>query len=446
MPGDVLAHARSPSTSARRRDRRRGRATAAVTTGSVRPTSPRSIDRHRIGLDEARPDAVAKRRGGRPAHGAGERRRPRRRRLVRRVRAARHRRPAPPPRSRRPHRPHPGRRDDRRHRHGQRRPVRRPRRPRASRCRTTTPCSPARRACRTTARRTGCSSSPSGCGCRSCSSPRAAAVAPATPTARASSGLDCLAFLLFARAVRARAAGRHQRRLLLRRQRRDPRLLRRRHRHRRLEHRDGRAGDDRGRRARRVRADGGRPDRRAAGQRRRRHRRRRRGRGGRASAKQYLSYFQGRCRRGSAPTRRCCATSSPTTACAATTCARSIEPLFDTGSVLELRRDFGLGMVTALARVEGRPVGVIANNPTTSAARSTATGADKAARFLQLCDAFDIPLVTLVRHARDDGRPRGRDDRPRAPLLPAVRDRRQHHGADRQRSCCASATGSAPRR
>ena len=73
-----------------------------------------------------------------------------------------------------------------------------------------------------------------------------------------------------------------------------------------------------------------------------------------------------------------------------------IRRLFDSGSVLELRRDFGLGMVTAFARVEGRPVGVVANNPGHLAGAIDSDGADKAARFLQLCDAFDIPVVTLV--------------------------------------------------
>ena len=73
-----------------------------------------------------------------------------------------------------------------------------------------------------------------------------------------------------------------------------------------------------------------------------------------------------------------------------------IQGLFDTGSVLELRRDFGLGMVTAFARVEGAPVGVVANNPGHLAGAIDSDGADKAARFLQLCDAFDIPVVTLV--------------------------------------------------
>jgi acetyl-CoA carboxylase carboxyltransferase component len=72
-----------------------------------------------------------------------------------------------------------------------------------------------------------------------------------------------------------------------------------------------------------------------------------------------------------------------------------IETMFDTGSVLELRRGFGLGMVTALARVEGRSVGVIANDPQHLAGAIDSDGADKAARFMQLCDAHDLPIVFL---------------------------------------------------
>ena len=72
-----------------------------------------------------------------------------------------------------------------------------------------------------------------------------------------------------------------------------------------------------------------------------------------------------------------------------------IETLFDTGSVLELRRGFGPGMVTALARMEGRSVGVIANDPQHLAGAIDSDGADKAARFMQLCDAHDIPIVFL---------------------------------------------------
>ena len=72
-----------------------------------------------------------------------------------------------------------------------------------------------------------------------------------------------------------------------------------------------------------------------------------------------------------------------------------IDSLADTDSVLELRRGFGAGMVTALARIEGRPVGVVANDPTHLGGAIDADGADKAARFLQLCDAHDLPVVFL---------------------------------------------------
>jgi acetyl-CoA carboxylase carboxyltransferase component len=69
--------------------------------------------------------------------------------------------------------------------------------------------------------------------------------------------------------------------------------------------------------------------------------------------------------------------------------------LADTDSVVELRRDFGVGMITAFARVEGRPIGIVANNPAHLAGAIDADGADKAARFMQLCDAFDLPLLFL---------------------------------------------------
>ena len=69
--------------------------------------------------------------------------------------------------------------------------------------------------------------------------------------------------------------------------------------------------------------------------------------------------------------------------------------LCDEGSVLELRRAFGPGMVTALARIEGKPFGIVANNPTHLAGAIDSDGSDKAARFLQLCDAFDLPVLFL---------------------------------------------------
>ena len=229
-----------------------------------------------------------------------------------------------------------------------------------------------------------------------CSSPRAAAAGPATPTRSASPGLDCMAFHYFGGlSGLVPLVGDHLG-PLLRRQRRAARLLRRRDRDARLEHRHGRPGHDRGRRARRVPARGGRPDRRAGAATawstsRSPTRPRRCGR-----AKQYLSYFQGALARlGRAPTSACCARSIPENRLRVYDVRRVIETLADTGSVLELRRGFGPGMVTALARIEGRPIGVIANNPTHLAGAIDSDGADKAARFMQLCDAFDLPLLFL---------------------------------------------------
>ena len=66
------------------------------------------------------------------------------------------------------------------------------------------------------------------------------------------------------------------------------------------------------------------------------------------------------------------------------------------GDVLELRAGFGPGIVTALARADNqRPLGVIANNPQHLGGAIDADGADKAARFMQLCDAFRLPVLFL---------------------------------------------------
>ncbi|MFL1486268.1 carboxyl transferase domain-containing protein [Marinobacter sp. LN3S78] len=72
-----------------------------------------------------------------------------------------------------------------------------------------------------------------------------------------------------------------------------------------------------------------------------------------------------------------------------------IRTLVDTDSYLELRPAFAPGMVTAFARIEGRPIGLIANDPRHLGGAIDANGADKASRFMQLCDAFDVPLVSL---------------------------------------------------
>jgi acetyl-CoA carboxylase carboxyltransferase component len=114
-----------------------------------------------------------------------------------------------------------------------------------------------------------------------------------------------------------------------------------------------------------------------------------------AAAKRYLSYFQGSTTEWTCADQELLRDVIPADRLRSYDVRRVIELLFDTGSVLELRRDFGLGMITALARIEGRPVGVVANNPSHLAGAIDTPGADKAARFMQLCDAFDVPIITM---------------------------------------------------
>ncbi len=115
-----------------------------------------------------------------------------------------------------------------------------------------------------------------------------------------------------------------------------------------------------------------------------------------AVARRYLSYFQGRTADWVEPDQALLRDVVPVDRLRAYDIRAAIDGLFDEGSVLEMRRDFGIGMVTALARIEGRPVGVVANDPGHLAGAIDSDGADKAARFMQLCDAFGLPIVTLV--------------------------------------------------
>jgi acetyl-CoA carboxylase carboxyltransferase component len=112
-------------------------------------------------------------------------------------------------------------------------------------------------------------------------------------------------------------------------------------------------------------------------------------------ARRYLSYFQGPASDWECADQRLLRGIIPENRLRIYDVRSVIETLADTGSVLELRRDFGPGMVTALVRIEGRPVGLVANNPTHLAGAIDSEGADKAARFMQLCDAFEIPLLFL---------------------------------------------------
>jgi acetyl/propionyl-CoA carboxylase alpha subunit/acetyl-CoA carboxylase carboxyltransferase component len=112
-------------------------------------------------------------------------------------------------------------------------------------------------------------------------------------------------------------------------------------------------------------------------------------------AKKYLSYFQGALPEWRAADQRLLRRAIPENRLRIYDVRDVIATLCDEGSVLELRRAFGPGMVTALARIEGKPFGIVANNPVHLAGAIDSDGSDKAARFLQLCDAFGLPVLFL---------------------------------------------------
>ncbi|MGE4047662.1 MAG: carboxyl transferase domain-containing protein [Acetobacteraceae bacterium] len=112
-------------------------------------------------------------------------------------------------------------------------------------------------------------------------------------------------------------------------------------------------------------------------------------------AKQYMSYFQGRVSDWTCPDQRRLRHVVPENRLRGYDMRELIQTLADDGSFLEIRRGFGLGMITGFLRIEGRPLGVIANNPMHLGGAIDSDAADKAARFMQLCDAHDIPLLSL---------------------------------------------------
>jgi len=114
-----------------------------------------------------------------------------------------------------------------------------------------------------------------------------------------------------------------------------------------------------------------------------------------AAAKRYLSYFRGPEEPGELPDQELLRGLIPEQRKRVYDVRAVIDGLFDASSVLELRRGFGAGIVTALARHEGRPLGVVANNPQHLGGAIDADGADKAARFIGMCDAFALPVLFL---------------------------------------------------
>jgi acetyl-CoA carboxylase carboxyltransferase component len=115
-----------------------------------------------------------------------------------------------------------------------------------------------------------------------------------------------------------------------------------------------------------------------------------------AAARHYLSFFQGRRADWSAPDQRALRSVVPENRLRVYDTRTAMAGLVDEGSLLALRTGFGIGIHTALARIEGRPVGLIANNPLHLGGAIDADAADKAARFMQLCNAHGLPLVSLI--------------------------------------------------
>ncbi|TWT01153.1 acyl-CoA carboxylase subunit beta [Reyranella sp. CPCC 100927] len=114
-----------------------------------------------------------------------------------------------------------------------------------------------------------------------------------------------------------------------------------------------------------------------------------------AAAKKYLGYFGGPGPAGDAPDAAKLRDIVPDNPKRAYNVRKVIEGLADVGSVLELKPSFGRAVVTSFIRLGGRPVGVVANQPMFLAGAIDSPASEKAARFIQICDAFDIPMLLL---------------------------------------------------
>jgi acetyl-CoA carboxylase carboxyltransferase component len=113
------------------------------------------------------------------------------------------------------------------------------------------------------------------------------------------------------------------------------------------------------------------------------------------AAKRYLSYFSGPRPPGTVPDQDRLRGLIPEERKRVYDVRAVIEGMFDEDSTLELRRGFGPGIVTMLARHDGRALGVVANDPTHLGGAIDADGADKATRFIGMCDAFGLPVLFL---------------------------------------------------
>ncbi len=114
-----------------------------------------------------------------------------------------------------------------------------------------------------------------------------------------------------------------------------------------------------------------------------------------AAAKHILGMFQGRLRDWTCDDQRRLRHLIPENRVRAYDVREVIRTLADVGTWIELRGGYGRGVITGFLRVEGRPMGLFANDPRHLGGAIDAEGAEKAGRFLQLCDAFDVPVLSL---------------------------------------------------
>ncbi len=115
-----------------------------------------------------------------------------------------------------------------------------------------------------------------------------------------------------------------------------------------------------------------------------------------AAAKRLLGYFRGPVGEWSAADQASLREAVPESSRRAYDVVPIVQTICDEGSATLLRERFAPELATALARIEGRPVGIIANNCQFKAGVVTGEAADKAARFMQLCDSFGLPVVSLI--------------------------------------------------
>ena len=115
-----------------------------------------------------------------------------------------------------------------------------------------------------------------------------------------------------------------------------------------------------------------------------------------AAAKKYLAFFQGRVSTWTESDPLQLRDALPENRVRSYDMRAVMQQVADVDSLLELRAGFGAGIFTALARIEGRPLGLMASNPAHLGGAIDAAAADKAARFMQLCNAHGLPLVSLV--------------------------------------------------